>query len=197
MSAELEPQREQAAQLIAEGRYEFGEIAEKVGVDRRTLHRWRKDEDVAARIEELQKEFNEAALRRGIARKEYRIKRLADEESKLLQVLEERAADESMADIPGGTTGFVVRKAITSKDGIVGYEYVVDNGTLKQLQSIREQVAKELGQVVDKREVKAEVALTVKELPDEDLDRELETLLGGHGPGDETPDAGAAAGEGS
>lgn len=201
MNSKLMSQKEQAAELLAEGRYEYSEVSEKVGVDRKTLLRWRKDSKFSARVEQLQKDFNEAALKRGIARKEYRIRVLADKESKLRQVMEERAADESMAKIPGGTTGLIVRKAITSKDGIVGFEYVVDTGTIKALQSIHEQVAKELGQLVEKREVKADILHSLKDVPDADLDAELETILEGSsaddGPGDEGPDAGDPAREGS
>lgn len=48
--------RERALQLIVEGRRDT-EVAHEVGVDRRTLHRWRNDpefgEDLQARIDEL------------------------------------------------------------------------------------------------------------------------------------------------
>ncbi len=69
--------KEQAAQLLAEGRYEYQQIAEMVGVTVRALHKWRKNPKFAARVDELSREFANAALKRGIARKEYRIKTLA------------------------------------------------------------------------------------------------------------------------
>lgn len=148
-----DPIKEQAAQLIAEARYEYGEIAEKVGVDRVTLHRWRKNEKFAARVDQLREELNDAALQRAIARKQYRIGVLADRHSSLLQVIEERAADVTVHSIAGAKTGLLVRSIVASAGEKIGYDYAVDTGTLKELRAIEEQVAKELGQIVDKREL--------------------------------------------
>jgi len=158
--------REQAAQFLAEGRFEYQEIAEKIGITVRALHKWRRDPKFAARVDELSREFSQSALKRAIARKEYRVNVLANKHSELLTVMEERAVDPELAGIPGGKTGLVVRKPVTSKDGICGYEFVVDTGTLKELRSIQEQVAKELGQLVEKKDVKLR---SLKDMTDEEL----------------------------
>jgi transposase-like protein len=159
--------KEQAAVLVAEARYEYGEIAEKVGVSVRTLNHWRKDPKFAARVDELSREFAAAALKRGIARKEYRVNTLANIHSKLLSVIEDRATDPDLAGIPGGDTGLIVRKAVVSAGALVGYEFEVDTGTLRELRGIQEQVAKELGQLVEKKEMKIR---SLKDLTDEELD---------------------------
>lgn len=164
MKIPLEPSEEQAAQLLAEGRYEYREIAVKVGVEVRTLHNWRKDKDFAARVAEISAEFASAALKRGIARKDYRIGCLANIHSKLLTVIEERAADQSMQDVPGGKSGLMVRTYKVSGETVMT-EYAVDTGTIKEIRGIQEQVAKELGQLVEKRETK----ISLKDMTDEQL----------------------------
>jgi hypothetical protein len=156
--------REQAAQLLAEGRYEFRKIAETVGIDTATLFRWRREEPFAARVAEISAEFAAAAMKRGIARKDYRINCLANVHSKLLTVIEERGADPSMADIPGGKTGLLVKTYKVSGETVMT-EYAVDTGTIKEIRGIQEQVAKELGQLVEKRETK----ISLKDMTDEQL----------------------------
>jgi transposase-like protein len=158
--------REQAAVLVAEARYEYGEIAEKIGVEVRTLHRWRKDPKFAARVDELSREIRDAALKRAIARKDYRINTLANLHSKLLGVIEARAADPKMAEVPGGDTGLMVKSIVASAGELVGFEYSVDTGTIKELRGIQEQVAKELGQLVEKKE---HTVRSLKDLTDVEL----------------------------
>jgi hypothetical protein len=156
--------QEMAAQMVAEGRFEFRMIAETVGIDTATLFRWRRENSFAARVAEISSEFAAAAMKRGIARKDYRIGCLANIHSKLLTVIEERGADPTMALIPGGKTGLVVRQYKISGETVMT-EYAVDTGTIKELRGIQEQVAKELGQLVEKRETK----ISLKNMTDEQL----------------------------
>lgn len=158
--------REQAAQLIAEARFELREIAEKIGVDRVTLYRWKQSPAFAARIAEIEADFAEAAKKRAISRKDYRVNTLANLQSKLLEVIEARAADPTLADIPGGPTGLVVRQAKVSGDSVV-YEYAVDTGTISELRRVQEQAAKELGQLVEKHEQK--MIRSLSDLSDDEL----------------------------
>lgn len=193
--------REEAAQMVAEGRYELTQIAEKLGITRQGLHKLRRTPAFAARVDEISREFADAALKRALARKDYRITCLANRHSLLREVIEARAAAPDMQEIPGGHTGIMVRKPVTSKDGICGYEFVVDTGTLKELRAVEEQVAKELGQFVEKREVKADVIHSLKDATDDELDAELDKLTTGfvapdvEGAEDENP--GDPEGEGS
>jgi transposase-like protein len=170
--------KEEAAVMVAEGRYDYQQIAEKLGVTARALHKWRKQPVFAARVEELSKEFGELALKRGIARKEYRLKCLADRQSKLLQVIEERSSDPSMIEVPGGKTGLVVRQIIASAGELVGYEYSVDTGTLRELREVETMAAKELGQIVEKSESKVDATVTERQMSDEQLERNYRDTLG-------------------
>jgi transposase-like protein len=179
----MKQSKDEAARLIGQGRYNFSEIAEKAGVDVRTLNRWRKEDKFDAKVKELRAEMDKEALQRAIARKEYRVGVLADRHSKLSEVLEARA--EVMGDIPGGRSGYLVRSIVASGGELIGYEYAVDTGALKELRAIEEQVAKELGQIVDKREVTGKdggpLQLAVERMSDEQIEAEIAKLLGGTG----------------
>lgn len=147
-----ETQREEAAILLAEGRYGAKEIAAKVGMDRVTLWRLRThDEAFKTRVDVLRKEIVDACKDRAIRRKDYRIETLADVQSRLLQVIEERAKDPTLAEVPGGTSGLIVRQYKISGETCMP-EYLVDNGTIRELRAVQEQAAKELGQMVEKHE---------------------------------------------
>jgi Helix-turn-helix of insertion element transposase len=158
---------EAAAVLVAEDSHSDEQIAAQLGITRSTLATWKTRPEFAARVDEVCSEFAEVALKRGIARKEYRMNTLANMHSKLLTVMEERAADPDLANIPGGNTGLIVRKAVVSAGALVGYEYAVDTGLLRELRAIQEQAAKELGQLVEKRVHR--VIRNLRDLTDEEL----------------------------
>jgi hypothetical protein len=167
MIAKLTGRQERAAALVAEDRYSDERIAEKVGVVKRTLAYWKKQPSFLARVQGITEELAAHARRRGIARRERRLAVLQETHNKLLQVIEERAADPSMAEIPGGTTGHVIRKPVVFGAKVVGYEYAVDTGTIRQLQSVLEQAAKELGQIVERHEHR--VIRSIEDLTDDEL----------------------------
>jgi hypothetical protein len=158
---------EQAAVLVAEDSRSDEQIAAQLGITRSTLATWKTRPEFVARVDEICRELAAVAMKRGIARKEYRVNTLANIHSKLLTVMEERAADPDLANIPGGKTGLIVRKAVVSAGVLVGYEYAVDTGLLRELRGIQEQASKELGQLVEKREMKIQ---SLEDLSDEELD---------------------------
>jgi transposase-like protein len=157
-------QKEKAAQLIAEGRYEYGQIAAMGGVERHTITRWRKDPKFSARVDELNREFAESVKHNAIARKERRIGILNALQTKLLTLIEDRAVDLS-GEVAGGQTGLLVRQYKVSGDNSAT-EYVYDSAVIRDLRAVQEQAAKELGQFVDKHEMKI---LDLKDMTDEQL----------------------------
>lgn len=159
-------QQEQAAQLLAEGRYQYAEIAEKIGIEVRTLYQWRTLSAFTKRVSQLSSDFQKRSWSLGITRKHYRITCLAAVHSKLLTVMEQRAEDPDMQNVPGGKTGLMVKTFKVSGDTVMA-EYAVDAGLIRELRGIQEQVAKELGQVVEKHEHK----FNIKNMSDEDLER--------------------------
>ena len=83
----------------------------------------------------------------------YRISRLHELESKLWEVIDERANDRQYEHVSGGNTGLIVHdvKAVGAGPSAQLVDvYAVDTPTVKAIQSLYDDVAKELGQRVDK-----------------------------------------------
>lgn len=166
MNRKLTGRQERAAVLVAEDYLTDEEIAEQIQLERRTLARWKLQPEFRARVDEITQEMATFARRRGIARRERRLAVLDRTHRRLLKVIEERAADPTMADVPGGTTGLVVRQFKVSGETVVT-EYAVDTGTIRELRAVAEQAAKELGQTVERHEHR--VIRSAKDLSDEEL----------------------------
>jgi hypothetical protein len=175
--------RLEAATLVAEDRLTDDAIAAQLGIHRATLARWKNNAAFAAKVQQHATRLSDHALNHGIARKDNRLSVLQEMHNRLLRTIEERAADPAMAQVPGGKTGLIVRKGLVSSGKLVAYEYAVDIATLKELRAIGEQAARELGQIVDKRELagKDGSPLLTIEVLDQILrntgDDELEKLL--------------------
>lgn len=153
---EWSPARLEAAQLIAYGELSLDEIAAKVGVVRRTLYEWRQEPAFIARIEEVVEDVATCLRGRAISHRERRIERLNRDWLRLRQVIDDRAADPSMANVPGGDTGLIVRevKGIGTGDNFERIEvYRFDAAILKSLLDIEKQAAIELGQWGERVEV--------------------------------------------
>ena len=145
-------QTELAAVLVAEDKLTDQQIADQLGITRVTLHFWKTNPKFQARVAELVAEFRRSVLNRGIAVKANRVATLQDLERRLLMVVEERASDPSMAPVPGGKSGFLVRrlKGIGRGDDYrTVEEYESDVGLSKEIREVGKQAAKECGQWVE------------------------------------------------
>lgn len=157
-SADDEPVDPQllAAQLVAENRLTGEQIAERVGVHRNTLSRWKKDPEFAAKVDEIQAEMFEAAKRFGIGTVANRLREIDRRYRRLLRVIDERSKDPSLQVAAGGDTGLLVRqiKGIGSGDNFQRVEeFAVDTGLLAELRALEEAAAKQLGQFVTKTDL--------------------------------------------
>lgn len=104
---------------------------------------------IKARIAAWREEVKQSA----ITDISYRVDRLSELETKLWEVIDERGNDRSFEHVAGGNTGLLVRDVKMVGSGPCGEPvdvYAVDTPTIKALQSIYDDVAKELGQRVDK-----------------------------------------------
>jgi len=167
-------EREQAALLFAENELTDVEIAARVNVCRRTLYIWKEHQEFKDRITAHVKKIGSVLLRHAIAKPARRIAALNARWNKMHQVIEERAADPDLADIPGGKTGLLVRqtKGIgTGKNFQVVEEYAVDTGLLKLMNDTERQAAQECGQWLEKTDIttSGEPITLVKGVPDEVL----------------------------
>jgi hypothetical protein len=152
---------EQAANLLAQGELTHQEVADRVGIARSTLALWRKHPGFAARVEELRAEIGAEVRRIGVADYLMRVRALNDRWGRLRRIIDDRAADPTMAGVPGGTTGLLVRttKAVGSGESMrIVEEFAVDTGLLKQLLDHEKQAARELGQWTEKTSARLEVA---------------------------------------
>ena len=154
--------REEAAQLVSEDRLIDAQIAEKVGISRQQLTRWKASKAFAARVEELGAIWTERALKYGLARREKRVSVLCAMHDKLLAIIEERGQDAALQAVPGGKTGLVCKtlKGIGKGDDFQVVEvFETDTAILKELRGLQEQISKELGQHVDRSQVDITVGL--------------------------------------
>ncbi len=148
--------RLQAVELLAAGMLTHDEVAESIDVAPSTLTRWKGYQTFNDAIAAAKQVHIEAIKAEGIANKQNQIDYLNDRHRRLLQVIEERAADDSMADVPGGKTGLIVRtyKAVGfGEDMELLPEYNVDTGLLSSLLNIEKQGAQLAGIWEDKLNV--------------------------------------------
>lgn len=181
--------RAQAAVWVAQDEQSDEQIAEASGVDRVTLHRWKQHPVFATRVQEHVARLAEVALKRGIAQREKRVAALHDRWKRMQRVIEARADDASMADVPGGPTGLLVRQVKNiqvadvwggldsdlqeskpSKKSRMVEEYAVDTGLLKELREHEKQAAQELGQWVEKQHQVGVDRPDLSKLSDEELE---------------------------
>jgi hypothetical protein len=167
--------RAEAAQLLADDELPDHEIAAKVGVIRRTLAIWKLHPEFAARIKEIRDDYAAAIRARGIAERQNRVDAANDRHRRMQQVIDERAADPAMADIPGGRTGLLVAEPvlvkayrsavdpegqeilIPTKESELVLKYGVDTGLSAEMRALEKQVAQDLGQWTEKQEHSGEI----------------------------------------
>lgn len=160
--------REAVALLVAKDELTDYEIATRHHLARATLGRWKRYPDFAARVEEHRATWREEIKRKGIADVQNRVDAANARHAMLNRIISERAVAAEMATVPGGTTGLLTRKTAYVKvykvtdDGtgnpqremVEVEEYAVDTGLLHELRAHEDEVAKHLGQLVEKREEK-------------------------------------------
>lgn len=159
------PKKERASSLVAAGRLEYREIAEKVGVTQVTLYRWRQEPKFVARVSYHVSEISAGVKIAAVASKNHRLAVLNQLQTKLLNLMEQRAADPATVDAAGGDQGLIVRQYKVSGETTVT-EFAFDRAVLQELRAVQEQAAKELGQLVNKHEHKI---TSFKDLSDDEL----------------------------
>ena len=156
-------QREQAALAIAEDSETDDVIAAGLGVTRRTLARWKGEPAFQARVAEHQAGWQQELRDLGLADRRNRLGHLNDLAGRLGNLIEERANDPALANVPGGKTGLIVAEPVVvrvfevdgeqddgpltpAKQRVVLYRYTVDIATLRELANLAKQAAQDVGQ---------------------------------------------------
>ena len=171
-----------AALMVAEDAQTDVQIGAQVGIDARTLFRWKSDPEFAALVDAHIAEFAQVVRRSGIGRVDNRVRRLDRDWRRMREVIECRARDAAGASnaqralmeatlkqggsqaqalqfageigglAPGMETGLLVRTVKFNKQGDEIEEFAVDTGLLAEIRAHEQQAAKELGQWVEKQQ---------------------------------------------
>jgi hypothetical protein len=168
---------------MGQGKLTDLEICAELGITEMTLWRWQRYPEFTEAVQAALDAINAAVKAEGIANRQNRIDGYNDRYRRLEEVIAARAADPTMAQVPGGTTGLLTREI----KFVVVYEskrldrehpdsevapdaetptaifpakykepvevYTVDTGTLKELRAVAQQAAQDLGQWTEKREL--------------------------------------------
>lgn len=174
-----------AAQLIAEDALPDVRIAEQVGVAMSTLSRWKAEPAFQTRVAAIREETRQKLIKAGIAAKQNRIDQLVERHRKMVEVIGQRAEHpdynarrpDGTPVVPGGDTGLLVRKETPTKQGRI-VEYQVDTALLAEMRATEKQVAQELGEWAEKREVSGPGGgpLQIEESPREELAQRIEAI---------------------
>ncbi len=135
-------QRVKAANLVADNRLMRAEIAKECGVTTAGLNWWLRVPEFQKFVERRIEETRKILAERYVAVKEQRIGTYIDDFVKTDRVMDKRAADPEIQAVPGGETGIVLKNG------------EIDEGLLRQRNTIRKMLAEELGQSVQKFELK-------------------------------------------
>jgi hypothetical protein len=152
----LTAKRRAAAKDVAEDVLRDREIAAKHNISMDTLYAWKRnpvfDSCVAECIEEMKKHIR----RRAISITEFRVNAKQDRWRGMQQIVDERAEDPAMQNVPGGSTGLLThyQKSIGSGDlqRIVDV-YEFDKALVDAMTEHEMSAARELGQLADKLEL--------------------------------------------
>lgn len=146
------PDREErqahAAILLAEDELSDSEIAQRCGITRRTLMRWKKQSSIQQKIDEqlrLSKQESEGQM---IVERQLRIAGMEARLYEIADIIRERAHSPEMKGVPGGDTGLVRRRKVCFKrhGGLAVDVYEVDIALMREERRLLVEVAKALGQ---------------------------------------------------
>lgn len=146
---------EDAAQLVASGRFTFGVICGRVGVSDTTLRAWRSHPDFQSRVNQIVADYKEETRRLGIAVREQRIRAQNARWNKLQKIIKERGKDQKHRGVPGWNTGLLTHdiKSVGTGDSMVVVDlYQVDTGLLKAMLDLEKQTPQDMGEWNEKSE---------------------------------------------
>jgi hypothetical protein len=146
----------EAAELVALDTLSDEQIAAQLKIGRRTLAAWKKLPAFIAAKDAAIAAHAEAVRAEGIANKRNRMAALNARWQAFHQIVAERGADPAMQDVPGGSTGWVVKsyKMVgAGRDAQLVEEYSVDTGLAREMRETEKQGAQEVGDWTEKASV--------------------------------------------
>lgn len=145
-----------AAILVADDELTDEAISAELGITSRTLRNWKDRPVFQAAVAEHRARIAASISRFWVAKRRKRVKRLQELADAAISVIEQRAADPTLADVPGGTTGLMLRdvKVVgTGEDAERVDMYRVDTALMAEIRNTLKQAAQEVGDWTEKREV--------------------------------------------
>jgi len=146
--------RRQAAIDLAEDIFTDEEIAERAGVNRETLHNWKKRVDFCEVMAQRVAELEVTAVSFALARRRERIRKLQEHADRLEQLMEARRA--KFASELEGATGMVAERSLAGKLGVIGSDFYFDDKLSREYRETLNQIARERGQLNEKIEITSE-----------------------------------------
>jgi hypothetical protein len=180
----------EAARLFAQGLCTVAEISQLVGVSTRTLHNWKNDPEFQIQLQHMSEAWRQKARLKGIGDPDRRLLRINDRWRRLQSIIEERAADPAVQDVPGGKSGLLAidyraeqyvefdaeGKPVRCTRQVPVYQ--VDTGLVDAMRKIEEHAAIHEGQWKTRVKLDAKIEAT-EETPPEAIT--LAKLLGREG----------------
>lgn len=161
--------REAARQLVND--VQITEIAQQLKTTPMTIYRWRQVPEFQTFMAQLEAQWRDEALNKGLGVRERRLQRLYLIEQKIMDVIDARAKE--LGRLIGGSTGLIVAetKIIGSGDNAVMIEVEqADTGLLREYRALLAQIADETGQSTTRTELSgpggAPIKLSVSALDD-------------------------------
>ena len=142
--------------MVADDELTDDQIAAEAGVANRTLYYWKELPTFQAEVAEHRARIAASISRFWIAKRRKRVAAVQNLLDGALSVIEQRATDPSMADVPGGTTGLIVRDVKVVGTGNEAERvdvYRVDTALMAEIRNGLKQAAQEVGDWTEKREV--------------------------------------------
>jgi hypothetical protein len=157
----LSEKQDEVAHAVARDELSNEAIAQEFKIGRATLDRWKLLPEFTRRVTEIRKAKREALLAKTIANIEFRVDALIDRQGRMRTVISERGEFYKRANeegnpryskVPGAETGLLCHEEKLSKYGSTDL-YKVDVALLREMRETEKQLAIELGEWSEKREV--------------------------------------------
>lgn len=134
-------QRRCALDLLASGGRTYAQIADELGVSRIALWEWRRTEEFAKALDELNAILEEETRLYAVARRHDLLEGLTERRERLLRVVTEREEyhEEHQTGHPGATTGYMVKTIKNIGSGPTAYpvdEWAVDKALVSSLNEV-------------------------------------------------------------
>lgn len=144
----LTTKQQQAAVMVADGGLSWNTMIARLKIHRTTLSRWIKLPEFRELVRATREAMADEVVCYAITDKRHRVSVLQELEDRHVRLLEARANDPSMADVPGADTGLLVKTLKVSgvgRDREVLTEYKRDE-VGRDIIAIHEQARKETGE---------------------------------------------------